>query len=141
MNAGKGRRSSLLVVVFALAMVATLAVPVAAAAQPTPPPVRNVGAMPTSPGPRLQPQTPLGDFSNPPPHTDQADTARPARPSAFDPSRSTLIEESTTPTQALHRNHDGTKTLVLSTRPVRYKDASGWRDIDLTLRPGTGGLL
>ena len=86
---------------------------------------------------------PTGDIADIPPHpSEQGDARRATKITGFDPARSTFIEAETTPTRRVASNPDGSKTLLLSAAPVRFKDNSGvWRDIDLSLVPGAGGAL
>ncbi|MCA1835010.1 MAG: hypothetical protein LC721_01195 [Actinobacteria bacterium] len=82
---------------------------------------------------------PVGDFRNPPAPVGQPQP--PAKP-GFDPSRSRAVDAETTPTKRVFANPDGSHTAELSTRPARYRDATGaWRDIDLTLTPAPDGTL
>jgi hypothetical protein len=67
---------------------------------------------------------------------------RPTLPSAFDPARSTVVEEETTPTAKVFRNPDSTLTAQVSATPSRFKDRGGrWVEIDLNLVPSPDGTL
>ena len=96
----------------------------------------------SDPAPKVTPQRLSGDFSNAPPNPSQADAAAaPAKPSAYDPARSVTVDAETTPTKKVVTNPDGSRTEISSAAPVRFQDATGWHDIDLTLVPGPGGAL
>ena len=38
-------------------------------------------------------------------------------------------------------NRDGTRTALLTLRPTRYRDETGWHDFDLSLVPGPDASL
>jgi RHS repeat-associated protein len=115
--------------------------PSAGAQTKAPKAARDLPLLRSDPAPKVTPERPTGDFTNPPPHPAEADTARSARPSGYDPDRSVPIAEETTPTKKVVANRDGSRTAIVSTRPVRFADATGWHDIDLTLLPGAEGRL
>ena len=120
------------------------AMPRAAAEKPKPKPTRDLPGLPSATVMREKPETPTvgDDLLNIPPHPSELDKVRPrAGPPAFDPARSRVVE--TTETKKLYANPDGTQTVELSTKPVRFRDEAtgGWRDIDLTLVPGADGTL
>lgn len=73
------------------------------------------------------------DPANIPPHPSQLNSRRPtAKPSAFDPARSTPIDAESTPTKRVWANPDGSRTMQVSTGPKWFKDANGVvREIDL----------
>jgi RHS repeat-associated protein len=85
-------------------------------------------------------EVPDGDFSSPPPATGQRPAPTPAPPQAFDPTTATLVDSETTPTRAVYDRPDGTRTAVVSTRPVRFRDTAGsWQDIDVNLATDADG--
>ena len=82
-----------------LALVATLAPATAAvAAEHRGPAARELAALPSDPAPKQRPEALEGDFSHPPPRPGEQLDA-PAKPSAFDPARSRVIDSETTPTR------------------------------------------
>jgi len=56
------------------------------------------------------------------------------RKSSFDPAKSVLLPELTTPTQEVYRNPDGTLTSKANSAPVRFQGLEGrWQHMDATL--------
>jgi len=130
------RRSAILGVA-AIALGASLsgvAAPVAAQV-PKLKPVRDLPALRSEPVPKTKPETPVGDFRDPPPHPAELGERRPVpKGAAFDPARSTPLDDQTTPTRRLYRNPDGTTTALVSTDAVRFQDGAGkWVEADLSL--------
>ena len=118
-----------------------LAIPVHAQTSPTP--VKEMPAPESEPAPTEPLRLATGDFTNPPPHPSavEARTAEP-KPASFDPARSTVDNEATTATEKVWTNADGSKTVELSTRPLRYRDPAGeWRDLDLSVVANRDGTL
>ena len=99
--------------------------------------------LPADPPNVLQPQQPTGDFSNPPPTAGQAaSVVGQSKPSAFDPLKSNPLPALTTPTRAVYKNLDGTRTAIITPHPTRFQDATGaWQTIDLALLARAGGVL
>jgi len=107
----------------------------------TPKTAHDVPVLKSDPAPKITPERLPGDFSNAPPNPAQGSGGPPAKPSAYDPARSTPIDAETTPTNKVVVNSDGSITQISSATPVRYQTSSGWREIDLTLVPGADGNL
>jgi len=110
-------------------------------------PARDLPALPSAPAskPVLDMPT-VGNFANSAPGLPggpPVGTGPKAVESAFDPARSVLVEDETTPTKAVYSNPGGSKTAMLTQTPKRFRDpATGkWREIDTALQPGPGGLL
>ena len=142
---GRRRRNALgpiaaAVVVSLLAADSPIAEPIPASAETAEAkPARELPALGSSPAPKLRPEVPEGDTSNPPLPGQAAPWAGRA---AFDPARSKPIESETTPTRRVYANPDGSRTAALSTAPTRYQDPAGaWRDLDLDLVPSPDGFL
>lgn len=117
-------------------------------AQPALVPLGELPALASSPAPTPPPERPervfagLDDVAPNPVELDALN--RTAKPSAFDPARSTPVDAETTPTRRVFSNSDGSRTAQLNTRPVRFRDpAAGgaWRDFDLTPVPAGDGTL
>lgn len=106
------RRASIVVVVLATAALAQAPVPAPAHAAPVPS-ARDLPALPTQPVPTSRPAAPTGDFTNPP-DPNSPPSRSTARPSDFDPARSTPIDAETTPTRRLYRNPSGSYTAVIN---------------------------
>lgn len=123
------------------ATMAAVAPPAGAQTKQAPKAARDLPLLQSEPAPKALPERVSGDFTNPPSHPAQADAARPARPSAYDPARSVPVDEETTPTKKVVTNRDGSRTAIVSAGPVRFRDAAGWHDIDLSLLPGAEGRL
>lgn len=102
----------------------------------------EVPGLSSGPAPERVLDTPAGDFTRgailDPTSESVAD-----RPPPFDPQRSVVVEEETTPTRRVWRNEDGSFTAEIHTTPVRERDpATGeWRDLDLTLVEAPDGSL
>jgi RHS repeat-associated protein len=126
-----------------LAFASTMAlVPSPAGAQTKGQPAVNRNPLPSDPVPVHVPQAPLGDLSNPPPNPAQLDKVAPkAKGAPFDPAKSKVLDDETTPTKKVFASPDGSRTAELSSGPVRFKDATGWHDIDLSLVPAVDGTL
>lgn len=138
--------NSSLAVATCVAIVATNgAVAPSARAAPAPKAARDLPGLSSPPVPTAKADIPAtgADVANIPPNPSQLATVRPrAKPSAFDPARSTLVDAETTPTQKVFANSDGTRTAQISPRPVRFRDASGaWREIDLAVTAAPDGTL
>jgi RHS repeat-associated protein len=93
----------------------------------------------TSTGQAPAASSPSGDFSHPVGANGNIGGLKP--PVAFDPSKATLLDSLTTPTQQVYVNPDGSHVAVISAGPVRFHDAAGWHNIDETLTPTAGGGL
>ena len=118
-------------------------IPVPAQAQAKATPVKDLPALESEPAPTEPLRIATGDFTNPPPHPSDPDarTAE-AKPASFDPARSTVDNEATTATEKVWTNADGSKTVELSTRPLRYRSPAGeWRDLDLSVVANGDGTL
>ncbi len=115
----------------------------AAGEETKPKPVKDLPALASEPAPEPEARIATGDFSSPPPHPSDLE-ARAAEPkvASFDPARSTVDNDRTTATEKLWDNPDGTNTVELSTRPLRYRSPSGeWRDFDLSVVANRDGTL
>lgn len=92
-------------------------------------------ALPSTPAPRTTAVRPSTTFTPPASLKDLK-----ARGSTFDPARSTPIPGASTPTAIAYDNHDGTRTLAISSFPARAKGADGqWRSVDHTLVADAAG--
>lgn len=129
------------VVAMALCVLASGVVTLAAPAASAAPTGRNVPGLASAQLPRAVPVPAAGDFSNPPGLDAVAAKAHAAKPSAFDPAKSRVLEDQTTETRKAWANPDGTTTVQISAAPVRYRDAAGWHDVDPTLVPSAAGLV
>jgi RHS repeat-associated protein len=138
---------SMLVIVVSLGLLGAEAgvVAPAQAAPANPQSARDLPGLSSPPLAKAKPDVPAtgADVANIPPNPSQLATVRPrAKPSAFDPARSTVVEAETSPTQKVFANPDGTRTAQISPRPVRFRDVSGaWRDIDLSATTAPDGTL
>ncbi len=83
------------------------------------------------------------DPANIPPHPSQLDQVHPkAKPSSYDPARSTVVDAESTPTKRTWANPDGSRTLEVVSRPRWFKDANGVvRDLDMTVVADADGSL
>ena len=98
---------------------------------------------PAVPKPALDIPATGTDVANIPPNPTQLATVRPkAKPSAFDPARSKVLDAETTPTKKVFTNSDGTRTVQLSPHPVRFLNPAGtWQDIDVNVAAAPDGTL
>lgn len=78
------------------------------------------GAMAAQPAPRPG-NTPVGDFTDPPPHP-SVSRASQRQPPRADPARSAPLAAETTPTKRVVRHSNGSRTVEISSRPVRFQD-------------------
>ncbi|MCW2621675.1 MAG: laminin, partial [Frankiales bacterium] len=62
-------------------------------------------------------------------------------PKGFDPALSVVDPAQTTETTLVYKNPDGSHTNKVSSEPVRFKDSTGWHDLDFSLVPGGQGRL
>lgn len=105
---------------------------------------KNPPAPQSVPQPRPAPETATGDFADPPrPDAMAAGFQVRKGHTGFDAARSTPEDDATTSgTQRRYRNPDGSRTLLLSQTPVRFRDRSGrWVDIDRSLVAAPDGSL
>src|SRR4051812_21828060 len=105
----RGVRARLRMVIGALLALLLLVgdlVAIAPAAKATTQKATDLPPLRSTPAPRLSPQVPTGDFSNPPPESGRPESHQ----SHFDPTRSTGVDADTTPTKRVFQNPDGTRT-------------------------------
>src|SRR5205823_891270 len=112
----------------ALVLFAENIIPITSRANAATTRARDLKALPSPKASSAKPETPNGDTADAPPSTSQP--ARPSRQPTFDPSTSTADDAETTPTEKLYRNRDGSRTVMLSSSPVRYRGNDGaWHDV------------